>query len=714
MADRAASDDARTNPQPLSEATAPYVATPFVPDAEANGERTIVQQLADYVARHAQKAAPLAAGYTLIRPLGEGTFGTVWLAEDRSGVKVAIKFFAHGAGHRWQQLQDEVRSLAQLDTTHGIIPLKEVEPDADPPYFVMSYAEGGSLAQKLEAGPLPAKQAIRFFRAIAEALAFVHEKGIRHCDLKPGNILINQHGQPLIADFGQAHLSDDATPSLGTFFYMAPEQAEADSQIPDTRWDVYGLGALCYAMLTGQPPRKDTSLSEELKQTAHLHHRLKIYRDRIRAMPEPKAHHSVPGVDRMMASIIDRCLSLNPADRPRDAGAVLAALEVRKRQQRQRPLLALAAAASVAALLLLAGGGAWIALSAAADAANGLRESQLQNNLLTAQLAANVLEEKLDDRVKTLTALASPSTAPNLPALIETASIARKKSAETDVVVPPEMEPLRRWLLDQFNGGASRYFLALVLIDPEGFVLARAGRIESTGPPRVAPATLEERRDQFDRSYAWRNWFNGVRDFYDEQDRPRPPVRQPHISQPYVGKYFTRGRQLVNVVVPVPHGDGIAGLLMGNVEWDEYQRWLTDVPIPGGFAVVVNDLGQCLCHKDADRVRPKVNEIAPAYYADAAIPRDRRSALADFRDPVAGGTYLAAAAPFRPIHSRPEIVWLAMIEHDPAIALAPVTELQGRLWRVGLSCLAIMALVIGGMWSGLLWALRREERLAHG
>ena len=115
-------------------------------------------------------------------------------------------------------------------------------------------SEGGSLAARLKAGPLPLREALSFFRQIAEALAFVHAKGIRHCDLKPGNVLLNQHGQPLIADFGQAHLSDDAAPALGTFFYMAPEQAEAAPQIPDTRWDVYGLGALFFAMLTGGPP----------------------------------------------------------------------------------------------------------------------------------------------------------------------------------------------------------------------------------------------------------------------------------------------------------------------------------------------------------------------------------------------------------------------------------------------------------------------------
>lgn len=713
MADRTArNDDSRTNPQPLPDLTAAYSTTPFAPESASSDERTVVQQLADYVHRHALKSVPLAKGYRLIKPIGEGTFGTVWLAEDRAGVKVAIKFFAHGAGQQWQQLQDEVRSLAQLDTTAGIIPLKEVEPEADPPYFVMSFAEGGSLAQRLEQGPMPVKDALRYFRSIAEALAFVHGKGIRHCDLKPGNILINQHGQPLIADFGQAHLSDDAAPSLGTFFYMAPEQAEVGTSIPDTRWDVYSLGALGYAMLTGQPPRRDTSLSDELKQTVQLHHRLKIYRDRIRSMPEPAQHRAVPGVDRMLAAIIDRCLELKPSQRLRDAGAVLAALEVRRRQKRQRPLLALAGAASLAALVLLALAGAWLGRSASKEAAESLSKQQLQNNLVTAQLAANVLEENIDDRVNTLTAMASPITAPDLGRWIEAASAAKKATMNSEVFAPPEMEPLRRWLLDQYNAGAHRFFSAVAVIDPNGAMLARATRV-GEGPPRITPSTIAERRSRFDRPYWWRNWFNGQADYYDAQDVQRPPVRTVHISQPFVGKYVTRGKLHVNVTAPILRGETLAGLLVGYVEWSELQHWLTEVPIPGGFAVIINELGQCLAHGDIDSVEPKPDKMPPRFFADAPLGTGQRGTSAEFIDPVTRQVSLAAWASFQPIKGR-DLKWTVMIEHDPEVALAPVNDLQQRLRRVGLCCLAIMALMIGGLWGGLIWTLRREERLAHG
>ena len=96
----------------------------------------------------------------------------------------------------------------------------------------MAYAEGGSLAPARGRAGAPGRSRCDFVTDIAAALAFVHAKGIRHCDLKPGNVLLNQHGQPLIADFGQAHLSDDAAPALGTFFYMAPEQADRACKSP--------------------------------------------------------------------------------------------------------------------------------------------------------------------------------------------------------------------------------------------------------------------------------------------------------------------------------------------------------------------------------------------------------------------------------------------------------------------------------------------------
>src|SRR5262249_23233527 len=156
---------------------------------------------------------PSAAGYQMLEPLGAGTYGEVWLArEERTGIRVAIKFFAHGAGEQWHLLQAEVQQLAHLHGDPGVVQLLDVAANATPPYYVMAYAEQGSLARRLERGPLPVPEALTIFCRVAEALAYLHVKGVRHCDLKPGNVLLDARGRALVADFGQAHLSSDASP----------------------------------------------------------------------------------------------------------------------------------------------------------------------------------------------------------------------------------------------------------------------------------------------------------------------------------------------------------------------------------------------------------------------------------------------------------------------------------------------------------------------
>jgi hypothetical protein len=279
-------------------------------------------------------------GYDLLECLGAGTYGEVWLGqEERTGIRVAIKFLNHDTGVEWQLIQAEVKQLALLHTDPGIVQLLDVELDSRPPYYIMAYAEQGSLARRLEQGPLPLQEALDIFKQLAEALAYVHAKGVRHCDLKPGNVLLKARKRVLLADFGQAHLSSDATPALGTYFYMAPEQADLGKQIPDTRWDVYGLGAIFYAMLTGKPPRDVAVTREELSRIKNLSERLQAYRAGVEKAPRPDKHRGVAGMDRQLAEILERCLEIDPVRRLRDAGAVLAALTRRERLQSQRPLL---------------------------------------------------------------------------------------------------------------------------------------------------------------------------------------------------------------------------------------------------------------------------------------------------------------------------------------------------------------------------------------
>ncbi|MFO0852130.1 MAG: protein kinase [Gemmataceae bacterium] len=153
--------------------------------------------------------APVLDKYAIVRHLGEGSFGTVFLAHPKGhpDKPLAIKFFVYGSTRRWRLLQAEVQRLADLGGVSGIVQLLDVNADADPPHFVMPFAEGGSLADRVRRdGSLSAAAVAGLAGQIAGSLAGVHNRGVVHCDLKPANILLDAADRPLLADFGQAQL----------------------------------------------------------------------------------------------------------------------------------------------------------------------------------------------------------------------------------------------------------------------------------------------------------------------------------------------------------------------------------------------------------------------------------------------------------------------------------------------------------------------------
>ena len=181
--------------------------------------------------------------------------------------EVAVKLIlrgSHASPEDQARFQAEVTAAAQLEHPH-IVPIYEVGKESGWQYFGMKLIDGGNLAQKMAEGPLPELDAVDLVLKIAKAIAYAHERGIVHRDLKPANILMDRSGQPHVTDFGlakQLKSGISLTHSgaiLGTPSYMAPEQAAGGRGEVGPACDVYSLGAILYALLTGKPPFQGSS-----------------------------------------------------------------------------------------------------------------------------------------------------------------------------------------------------------------------------------------------------------------------------------------------------------------------------------------------------------------------------------------------------------------------------------------------------------------------
>lgn len=352
------------------------------------------------------------AGYDVLRCLGEGSFGMVWLARERkTGRHVAIKFFTNRRGLDWTLLTREVEKLAVLDASRDVVRLLDVGWDHDPPYFVMEYLPHESVASLLEAGPVPIKHAIEITKSVARALVHAHGAGILHCDIKPANILLDHGDEARLGDFGQSRLTSDQSPALGTFYYMAPEQAALDA-VPDVRWDVYALGAVLYHMLTGEPPYQTSNAQDRIARASRLQERLLGYREAIESAPFPMDHRTVPGIDRELIALIDDCLRKDPADRIPNPQVVLDRLEQREVNRARRPLVWLGFLGPVIFMLMLG----WIASSAVPaavrEAESNLYERALSSDAATVRLLAASVDQELLERTDELQRLASRLPAP--------------------------------------------------------------------------------------------------------------------------------------------------------------------------------------------------------------------------------------------------------------------------------------------------------------
>src|SRR5262252_3196290 len=270
--------------------------------------------------------------YELLELIGRGGQGVVYRARQKSlNRTVALKVI--GLGH-WateghlKRFRREAESAASLDHS-GIVPIYEVGERDGSCYFSMKLIEGGQLDDVSKREPISIRQAVELIAKVARTVHYAHEHGILHRDIKPGNILLDQNGEPHLTDFGLARLVEtESTVTrtlevLGTPSYMAPEQAVGNNSALTAATDVYALGAVLYQLLTGHPPFAGGTTYETIKLLLDTEPR------------QPRAWN--PKIDHDLSTICLKCLEKDPQRRYSSALALAEDLE---RWLRHEPILA--------------------------------------------------------------------------------------------------------------------------------------------------------------------------------------------------------------------------------------------------------------------------------------------------------------------------------------------------------------------------------------
>ncbi|HEX2573343.1 MAG TPA: protein kinase [Polyangia bacterium] len=291
--------------------------------------------------------APIAPGtriqhYELIRELGSGGMGTVYLARDlRLGRRVAIKFLQTSHPEHTQRFVIEARATARC-SHENIVIIYEVGEHQGSPFMVLEFLQGQPLTKLMSSKRMPPARAVELMVPVLRALACAHEQGIVHRDLKPDNIFVTESGTIKVLDFGIAKVLQEGEPAaggqpqsaavaaaerigpegahltrhgaiMGTLAFMSPEQWGIGVEI-DNRTDIWAVGIMLFWMIAGRHPLEPLQ-GMQLVATAMLDD------------PMPSLREIIPDIDPGLAAVVDRCLRKHKDERFPDANALLQALE---------------------------------------------------------------------------------------------------------------------------------------------------------------------------------------------------------------------------------------------------------------------------------------------------------------------------------------------------------------------------------------------------
>jgi len=262
--------------------------------------------------------------YKILKKLGSGGFGTVYLAEDTFLKTERALKIPHGVGSKKDNLLKESIVQTKLLDHPNIVKLLTVDIIDGNIIMVMEYVNGTNLEKIIDDKvKLSIKVSIAYFRQILSALGYAHENKILHRDIRPSNIMINKKNEVKITDFGTSTFLEEshhATTKIGSPPYMAPEQFEGKAVFAS---DIYSAGCLFYEMITGFPP-------------IVLANPMEIYK-RAKAGDFPSLIKKVPTISTQLNEIIMRTLSPDLSNRYKNTDAILADLDTLDQKKKGDP-----------------------------------------------------------------------------------------------------------------------------------------------------------------------------------------------------------------------------------------------------------------------------------------------------------------------------------------------------------------------------------------